>query len=178
MAATQTQLKRHRDETSESVDEETSKRQKYNHLLSILEEEDDDKDKPMQENLSAIFTSLQQELCSPSASHSSSFEPPPPCNTAEQPGPVVGPVGPRTSLELNPGFLPRGNLVEEDEVSVMRRLLEASDDDLGIPSGGDVVDGGALNGINAGGSQDNDGFWEVEDEIANYYGLLFTTFMA
>ncbi|CAH9092951.1 unnamed protein product [Cuscuta europaea] len=158
MAAAQTQLKRRREETTESVDEETSKRQKYNHLLSILEEEDDDKDKPMQENLSAIFTSLQQELYS--------CEPPPPCNTAEQPGPVVGPVAPKTSSE------------EGDEVSVMRRLLEASDDDLGIPRSGAVVDGGALNGINAGGSQANDGFWEVEDEIANYYGLLFTTFMA
>uniref|UniRef100_A0A7N1A328 Uncharacterized protein n=1 Tax=Kalanchoe fedtschenkoi TaxID=63787 RepID=A0A7N1A328_KALFE len=58
--------------------------------------------------------------------------------------------------------------------SVMRRLLEASDDELGIPSTAEVTaeaecvevaDGGDLGLC--------DGLlWELEDEAANYYTLL------
>lgn len=55
---------------------------------------------------------------------------------------------------------------EGERERVMRHLLEASDDELGIPNGeflvGEGVDGVAL----------SDALWELEDEAANYYTLF------
>ncbi|KAI3720239.1 hypothetical protein L6452_21152 [Arctium lappa] len=67
----------------------------------------------------------------------------------------------------------------DEKERVIRHLLEASDDELGIPSrvesGGDG--GGGDDEIGGGGFEDFsmavcDGLWELEDEAANYYTLL------
>ncbi|KAK1425791.1 hypothetical protein QVD17_21150 [Tagetes erecta] len=95
---------------------------------------------------------------------------------------------PESDPDHNPN--PNKDLLQDDDdekESVIRHLLEASDDELGIPSrvdgGGDGGDGGG-----GGGSDDvaggyfgdfefglGDGLWELEDEVANanyYYTLL------
>lgn len=164
--STQTQPKRQRGEAidEEEEEEEASKRHKYsyNHLMSILEEEDEEDDnKPAVQDLSAILTALQQELCSPFPS------PPAICSTAGEVEPPAG-LTTASSKEDENG----------DRVSVIRHLLEASDDELGIPAGGGGVDVGEGNGTADGGGGDlpafslSDGLWELEDESANYYSLL------
>nr|GMD29645.1 uncharacterized protein LOC109166109 [Ipomoea batatas] len=149
---TQTQPKRQRGEAIEE-EEEASKRHKYsyNHLMSILEEEEEeDNDKPVQD-LSAILTALQQELCSPSSSSS-------PATAA---GEAEPPAGVTASSEEDENG---------DRFSVIRHLLEASDDELGIPAGGGVDGAGAGEDLPA--ISLSDGLWELEDESANYYSLL------
>ncbi|KAI3744515.1 hypothetical protein L1987_57598 [Smallanthus sonchifolius] len=96
--------------------------------------------------------------------------------------------------EPDPDNDPNQQLVDDDDdkESVIRHLLEASDDELGIPSrvvegggdgdgdgggGGDGGDGGGGGGDEevAGGDFSLglcDGLWELEDEVANYYTLL------
>ncbi|XP_019170544.1 PREDICTED: uncharacterized protein LOC109166109 [Ipomoea nil] len=153
---TQTQPKRQRGEAIEE-EEEASKRHKYsyNHLMSILEEEEeeDDDNKPVQD-LSAILTALQQELCSPATAGEA--EPPPAGLTTA------------SSKEDENG----------DRFSVIRHLLEASDDELGIPAGSGMDGGGGNGTTDGGGGADlpafslSDGLWELEDESANYYSLL------
>lgn len=95
---------------------------------------------------------------------------------------------PGSDPENNPNPDPNKDLVQDDDdekESVIRHLLEASDDELGIPS---RVDGSNGNGDGGGGSDDvpggylgdfeiglSDGLWEFEDEVANanyYYTLL------
>nr|GMD27476.1 uncharacterized protein LOC109166109 [Ipomoea batatas]GME09840.1 uncharacterized protein LOC109166109 [Ipomoea batatas] len=152
---TQTQPKRQRGEAIEE-EEEASKRHKYsyNHLMSILDEEEEDNDKSVQD-LSAILTALQQELCSPSSS-------PSPATAA---GEAEPPAGVTASSEEDENG---------DRFSVIKHLLEASDDELGIPAGGGVDGAGA--GAGAGADFPaislSDGLWELEDESANYYSLL------
>ncbi|PWA62123.1 hypothetical protein CTI12_AA366780 [Artemisia annua] len=58
---------------------------------------------------------------------------------------------------------------EDEKESVIRHLLEASDDELGLPAvtkGGDDVAEVSYYGDLC------DGLWELEDEVANYYTLL------
>ncbi|XP_076939219.1 uncharacterized protein LOC143607794 [Bidens hawaiensis] len=69
-------------------------------------------------------------------------------------------------------------LVDDEKERVIRHLLEASDDELGLPSrveggadgegGGDDVAGGGHGEYYSLG----DGLWEFEDVAANYYTLL------
>ncbi|KAI3818193.1 hypothetical protein L1987_11996 [Smallanthus sonchifolius] len=78
----------------------------------------------------------------------------------------------------------KGESVDDDDDEkerVIRHLLEASDDELGIPSrvDGDGDGGGGGGGDDvAGGDYGefsfdlSDGLWELEDEAANYYTLL------
>ncbi|KAL4586834.1 hypothetical protein LXL04_011479 [Taraxacum kok-saghyz] len=74
---------------------------------------------------------------------------------------------------------------DDEKERVIRHLLEASDDELGIPSrvegggdGGNVGDGGGVDDEIAGDEYTDfsftlcDGLWELEDEAANYYTLL------
>ncbi|KVH97741.1 uncharacterized protein LOC112523302 [Cynara cardunculus var. scolymus] len=65
----------------------------------------------------------------------------------------------------------------DEKERVIRHLLEASDDELGIPSRVESGDGGGDDEISGGGFDDFpmafcDGLWELEDEAANYYTLL------
>ncbi|XP_071707117.1 uncharacterized protein [Rutidosis leptorrhynchoides] len=68
----------------------------------------------------------------------------------------------------------------DEKESFIRHLLEASDDELGIPAVdgvGDSGDGGGGDEIAGPGYRDYlldlcDGLWELEDEAANYYTLL------
>nr|GEZ06702.1 hypothetical protein [Tanacetum cinerariifolium] len=58
---------------------------------------------------------------------------------------------------------------EDEKERVIRHLLEASDDELGLPAvtkGGDDVAEMSYYGDIC------DGLWELEDEVANYYTLL------
>lgn len=162
-------LKRQREgkQIDELVEVEETKRHKpssYNHILSLLDEADEEE--PAQD-LSSLMTSLQHEL----SSHDSI-----PCpNTnddQESSDPIISFSSSSSSHSSN----------QEDEVDdkegVMRHLLEASDDELGIPS---MEASGANNS-----STDSDevgissadclalcdGLWDLEDEAANYYTLL------
>ncbi|CAL5188727.1 unnamed protein product [Lathyrus oleraceus] len=138
--------------------EESSKKHKpYNHILSLLdldlEEEESTQD------LSPMITTLQQELTCASNNYQDTLL----VSQNDQ--------NSLTSFEEEE---------EEDEkVKVMRHLLEASDDELGIPStSGDdyglVGFGGEDYGFNGGDEFSSlcDKLWELEDERANYYDLL------
>ncbi|TKY69700.1 hypothetical protein E2542_SST05982 [Spatholobus suberectus] len=63
---------------------------------------------------------------------------------------------------------------ESDRERVMRHLLQASDDELGIPNSGDGLFGFGENGFNNGDGFSSlcDKLWELEDERANYYAFL------
>ncbi|KAK2994658.1 hypothetical protein RJ640_007839 [Escallonia rubra] len=156
--------KRQREETHlQDVSDQEAKRHKsssYTHILSILEEEEDE----ATQDLSAIFATLQQELCSDFAL----FDDPSPC-PASGPDPDSQTTPLSTSATTGES---KGEEEEDEKVRVIKHLLEASDDELGIPQRSEdggyddaTVDGGdgpvALGG----------GFWELEDEAANYYTL-------
>ena len=177
--------KRPRDEETLVDCEEFSKKQKpFNHILSLLEAEEDE---PTQQDLSPLITTLQQEI-TPSASNSSAtlilrsdqendLENSSINNTNLDEYTTTSisfttPHSSNCSLEVGEG--------EDDKERVMRHLLEASDDELGIPSTSHSSDNGLMgfeedygfiNGGN-GFSSLCDELWELEDETANYYTLL------
>ncbi|CAN4124438.1 unnamed protein product [Withania somnifera] len=136
--------------------EENKRHKSYNDILSILEDEDYGfESDPVTETGSDIFTTLQQE-----------FE-------LAEGGFGLGPVE-----ETSTGSDDSQTSKEKDSTSVIRHLLEASDDELGIPSG-DGINGSDYplieeNGLNGGDFPFgiSDGLWELEDEAANYYSLL------
>lgn len=177
----ETPPKRQREETQLAEDfEENNKRQKsYNHILSILEAEEDEPN----QDLSSIITTLQQELSSDSG-----FDPLPFSASGtdpENPTSASAAVEEYTSSSSSSSSfsppsssssseaLSREDDKENDKERVMRHLLEASDDELGIPNRELVFDGD--NGV---GFNDGDGFaysdvlWEFEDHTANYYTML------
>ncbi|CAB4295205.1 unnamed protein product [Prunus armeniaca] len=166
---------------------EDPKRQKsYNHILSLLDEEEEE---PSQD-LSSIITTLQQELSSDSAAEPlTAF----PNSDADQEinqssgstaatafegyaSSSSGSSSPSSS-NTNSGFMKEGDEQEDDGERVMRHLLEASDDELGIPqreevSGFDDAEDAGFNGLMMDGFSFGDGLWELEDEAANYYTLV------
>lgn len=154
----ETQCKRQREEETQVEDGEDSKRHKtYNHILSLLEEDEDEPNK----DLSSIITTLQEELSCDSSVPSFGFP-----ETA-----ITGCALSSSSSSPSTVVL-KEEEEEEDNERVIRHLLEASDDELGIPQreiqvcGGDEIYGGdAFAGC-------DDGFWQLEDEAANYYALL------
>ncbi|MFS8020858.1 hypothetical protein Hanom_Chr16g01420711 [Helianthus anomalus] len=91
-----------------------------------------------------------------------------------------------TQLQPEPGLDPdtNGESVDDnsdDKNSVIRHLLEASDDELGIPSrvddSGDCDVTGGDDDVTGGDGGGDGGYgdfwlWELEDEAANYYTLL------
>ncbi|KAK1413756.1 hypothetical protein QVD17_35536 [Tagetes erecta] len=95
-------------------------------------------------------------------------------------------LSPDPFLDLTQQPDPENNpTLDPNEDSVIRHLLEASDDELGIPSRVDSGDGGGDAGDGGGGGGDvsggyfgdfdiglSNGLWEIEDEVANYYTLL------
>lgn len=133
-------------------DDSNSKRQKpYNNILSLLDEEDENFEQ--NQDLSAIFTTLEQELSSSSTTTAAAFD----FNSP-----------PLTAVEDQ-------QTGEEDEgvKSVMRHLLEASDDELGIPNYTEENNNAQIK------SDENNllnfldnGLWEFEDVAANYYTVL------
>lgn len=153
--------------------EDFNKRQKsYNHILSILEAEEDE---PSQD-LSSLITTLQQEISSESG-----FDPIPFVsseNDQENPTTASTTIEDYTSSSSfssssssSCAHLSKEDDKENDKERVMRHLLEASDDELGIPNREIVFDG--ENGFNGGdGFSFSDSLWELEDEAANYYTLL------
>ncbi|GAB4829178.1 hypothetical protein Ancab_018843 [Ancistrocladus abbreviatus] len=196
----ETSLKRQREETQTvEEDEEALKRQKsYKDIISILEEEEDEPN----QGLSSLITTLQQELSSSSSSSSDNFgsvsssldyvfvDPVTLFNSSfsseADPTEVMYPSTEMDGHSLAPAhqMMVKGGGEEEERERVMRHLLEASDDELGIPNteGREVVvveddynQGvvvGEINGrdlLSLGG----DGLWEFEDhEAANYYTLF------
>ncbi|XP_021897677.1 uncharacterized protein LOC110814475 [Carica papaya] len=154
-------LKRQREETDQThvedeVVEENKRHKSYTHILSLLDAEEDEPN----QDLSSLITTLQQELSSES-DFDHTFPCPPSAN------PTTTPASSSSSCSNE----------EDDRERVIRHLLEASDDELGIPNrdGTDVVgeQGFVFNGDGDGFSAPFcDGLWELEDEAANYYALL------
>ena len=149
--------KRHRDDSIASdLDDSCSiaKRQKpYNNILNLLDEEEPEPSSQLSQDLSAMFTTLEQELSS-STTTTFDFEP---------------------LAEASEHSQPLASTGDEDESvkSVMRHLLEASDDELGIPN---TTDENAVENFN--GVEDlpfaftDHELWEFEDVAANYYTVL------
>lgn len=169
----ETPLKRQRDETQiENGEEEAySKRQKsYDDILSLLESEEEEPN----QDLSSLITTLQQELSSESGSNpNNSFG----SGETDPENPTMALVEDymTCSSSNSPRVLKEDEPEEEEEKErVMRHLLEASDDELGIPNreeaglyGEEVFNGGEDIGFSV-----KEGLWELEDEAANYYALL------
>ncbi|KAK3421923.1 hypothetical protein EUGRSUZ_G02516 [Eucalyptus grandis] len=161
-------LKRQREATPDEEEEE--KRQKsYKDIISLLEEEED---VPGQD-LSSLITSLQQELASVSSD--------PLAASAEEAGPEATSSSASSASPAGEG----GGEGGDERERVMRRLLEASDDELGLPSrdssevgdgvGTEEGDDGLCGSVGGGqGSIDLwEGLvWELEDEATNHCALL------
>lgn len=148
--------------------EEYSKRHKpYNHIISLLDSDSEEENST--EDLSPLMTTLQQEITCPSDSLDAL---------------LMGPAQEKaqenlTSLEDSLTSTHVLKAEEDEKDKVMRHLLEASDDELGIPNRGDDAGwlgfGEELGLINSSGDEFSslcDKLWEIEDERANYYALL------
>ncbi|GMJ13454.1 hypothetical protein like AT1G26920 [Hibiscus trionum] len=166
--AEQTPLKRQREET-QIPDEETKRHRSYHHILSLLEAEEDDPN----HDLSSLITTLQYEL----SSHSVLDDPLPypTTNTSAADHPTTAPEATNPATEDHASAtssLKEDGGNQDDKDQVIRHLLEASDDELGIPNREDVL------GFEQGFGDAGNGFalcdrlWELEDEAANYYTLL------
>lgn len=146
---------------AESHEDSNSKRQKPHHNILNLLDETEPAQEPSHElsqDLSAIFTILQQELASSSATID--FES----------------LQSTAADEVSVHQADSGGGDEDEGVkSVMRHLLEASDDELGIPNPRDETNFVEL-GLNSGESFpfafNDTGLWDLEDEAANYYTVL------
>ncbi|XP_061338822.1 uncharacterized protein LOC133285585 [Gastrolobium bilobum] len=150
--------------------EEYSKRHKpYNHILSLLDSEEEEST----EDLSTLMTSLQKEITCVSNNSDTLLMCPAQENYQHN----------LTSLEESSTStcLSAPHVLKEDEENdkekVMKHLLQASDDELGIPNtdGAGLLDFGEDHGFNSGEdvfSSLCDKLWELEDETANYYALL------
>ncbi|KAJ0037759.1 hypothetical protein Pint_22707 [Pistacia integerrima] len=159
----ETPSKRQREETQVEDIEETKRPKSYNHILSLLEDEEDE----LSPDLSSFITNLQQEISS-----DSTFD-----KTDQENNPTTASS---TTLEDCTTASSTSSCSKEDEEDdrerVIRHLLQASDDELGIPNmevGVSSVEYGEI-GFNGGdgGFSLGDGLWELEDQTANYYALL------
>lgn len=182
-----TLVKRHRDEFEESDIQEfdenreakrykpyntTINSNKQQALVSFLEQQEDDHDIGVSsQDLSLFLTNLQQEL----------FSDPSPC----LPDPSNGA---HQTLMMDPTTEAWNICSKEDddekESVIIRHLLEASDDELGLPNEVGVDRTVSSGDEDFNGVDDDDEFkhnsslfcdgilWELEDEAANYYTLL------
>ncbi|KAE8023286.1 hypothetical protein FH972_009001 [Carpinus fangiana] len=165
----ETPCKRQREETQIEDCDESKRHKSFSHILSLLEAEEEE---PTQD-LSSLITTLQQELSSDSIFSPLSFptaEPDP-----ENPTSASAPVEDQSSSSSSsssPAVVLKED-EEDDKERVIRHLLEASDDELGIPN---REVGVAYDGDEGFGGVDVfslcDGLWELEDEAANYYALM------
>uniref|UniRef100_A0A2P2P4Q6 Uncharacterized protein MANES_05G099600 n=1 Tax=Rhizophora mucronata TaxID=61149 RepID=A0A2P2P4Q6_RHIMU len=173
------QPKRQREETQVVDLEENKKHKSYNQILSLLEEEEDE---PTQD-LSSLITTLQHELSPDSAFDPLSFPTTESVTVVDQennhPTTVTIEGYPSSSSSSSSSF---SDLFKEEEVDdserVIRHLLEASDDELGIPNREEAAST-VENGVDAGlgptlvdGLSLWDGLWEFEDVNANYCALV------
>ncbi|XP_022877039.1 uncharacterized protein LOC111395287 [Olea europaea var. sylvestris] len=171
-----TQHKRPREESCEEEAEanrvESDKRQNtYNSILSILENE---QEYDPNQDLSAIFTTLQQELSCSSSTYTSTtttfdFDYLP--STTEEEAELG--LDYQHDQAAGGGGGKEDDEEKDDGVRVMKHLLEASDDELGIPNRADEE---TNSGENPPPSALSDGPWELEDETANYYTILQSEF--
>ncbi|CAI9275858.1 unnamed protein product [Lactuca saligna] len=152
-----TQIKRLREDDQEQEQEtifssevDITKRHKssYNQILSILDENTEEEHQETSQDLTDFFTTLQHELSS------------------------SAPL-PELIIESDQTVKEAGY---DDKEMVIRHLLEASDDELGIPNrvadgngGDDEVPTGEDGGFPVALS---DGLWELDDDAANYYTLF------
>ncbi|KAL0296914.1 UNVERIFIED_CONTAM: hypothetical protein Sradi_6743500 [Sesamum radiatum] len=166
----ETQQKRLREESHDSESlgfddsNSNSKRQKpYTNILSLLEEEEEE-EQPSQD-LSAIYTTFQQELSSSTTSKSAAFDfDYTSFAAAEQ----------EETPHQQPTAAPSTSDEDEGVKSVMRHLLEASDDELGIPNTEDNYNVEISSDENFPFAFADDGLWEFDDVAANYYTMLQT----
>jgi hypothetical protein len=161
MAESTTPLKRQRedDESTTPQSEETKRHKSYNHILSLLESELEDE---QNHDLSSIIKTLQRELSSDSDS------------ILEYPS--ISDHGENFTASSSP-FRLVSEEEDDDKERVMRHLLEASDDELGIPNRSEEV---AVDGhrddlfvtLNGGGDLCDGLLWELEDVTDNYYTMF------
>ncbi|KAF3974174.1 hypothetical protein ACB098_03G168000 [Castanea mollissima] len=175
----ETPLKRQREETQIEDYEESKRHKSFNQIVSLLDAEEEEPN----QDLSSLITTLQQELSSDSNSHSI-FDPlsfptaendPESLTTASSTMQDQNFTSSYSSSSSSPKVLSKED-GEDDKDRVIRHLLEASDDELGIPNrevGLGVVYDVGVEGFNGGGGYPFcEGLWELEDEAANYYTLL------
>ncbi|XP_027361570.1 uncharacterized protein LOC113869448 [Abrus precatorius] len=150
-----------------------SKRYKpYNHILSLLDLEEEDST----QDLSPLMTTLQQEItCASNNNPNTLLECAPLKNDQNSLTTTFACVDDTATSPTC--FCTQQMLKEEEEndkESVMRHLLHASDDELGIPSSGDGLLGFEQEGFNSIDEFSSlcDKLWELEDERANYYALM------
>ncbi|CAN6937966.1 unnamed protein product [Brassica oleracea var. botrytis] len=170
--ATSSPLKRQRDEQEqETTPHEDSKRRpktsssstSYNEVQCLLDniEAQNEADS----DLTSLITTLQQEI-STEEQNVAVFENPPLSSSCSS---------------SSSSCAPKEEECESDKEKVMKHLLEASDDELGIPN--TETGGSNYEIVNSETNQDyingfslldgfGDGLWELEDEVANYYTLL------
>ncbi|CAA2933859.1 Hypothetical predicted protein [Olea europaea subsp. europaea] len=168
----ETQSKRLREEESHEpegafeLEDSTSKRQKSNdNKCSILEEEPEAIE-PNQDLLE-IYSALEQEI-SPAAAAATFELDPLLCTSSE----AEQDLHPATTATFSGDGECSPKEEEDDIIKVIRHLLEASDDELGIPNTNTKVDEKINSGNYNAFEASFDGFWELEDEAANYYTML------
>ncbi|KAL4301952.1 hypothetical protein GQ457_10G029350 [Hibiscus cannabinus] len=153
--AEQMPSKRQREESQKSKQLEP-KRQKSctEHILSLLEAEEEEPN-PIQE-LFSVDTYLQQHLSSDSVLDLP-FPPTVKADDQENPGTM-------TNSSTQDYATPTPTAGDEEQDDVIRHLLQASDDELGIPNTqpADFHNAFAF----------SDDLWDLEDQAANYYTLL------
>ncbi|GAA0141684.1 hypothetical protein LIER_02771 [Lithospermum erythrorhizon] len=164
MANVVSQSKRQREEENilEKVDFQDSKHHKTcNQIIPSL---DEDVEEFNPENFSEIFTILQEEL-STSDSNFNNFVASPNSHQEHK-------TSACDSIQTS-----KDDEKEDDDKydNVMKHLLEASDDELGLPNVEENGDA-EING------RDfpfplNLGWWEFEDEAANYYAMMQPEFL-
>lgn len=121
----------------------------YDTILDFLESDDEN----LPEDVSSLISSLQEEL------------------SETLPSPAAAELaGEGGRVELSSS--------DSGGEEVIRRLVEASDDELGIPSGLEAEEEEEEVGKEVGEISNYDVFWELEEEAANYYMLQSELFMA
>ncbi|KAK1376486.1 Zinc finger CCHC domain protein [Heracleum sosnowskyi] len=188
-----TLVKRHREEEEEEEEksdiqeshQEAKRYKSYNTtttttkqqqaLVSFLEQQEEDDILVSSQDLSLFLTNLQQEL----------FSDPLPC--LPDPSQPDSSHGALQTLLLDPTTedwnITCSKEDDEKESVIIRHLLEASDDELGLPNEVSVDRTVSSGDEDFNGADDDDedkhnsslfcdGLWELEDEAANYYTLL------
>lgn len=151
--------------------EEYSKRHKpYTHILSLLESEEEESI----QDLSPLMTTLQNEITCASNNPDALLICPAKENDQYNLTTSAAKLEDCSTFTCNFSSPHHHALKEDEEESVIRHLLQASDDELGIPNTGDgLVDCGEDGfKIGDGFSSLCDELWEFEDDVANYHALL------
>ncbi|KAF8103825.1 hypothetical protein N665_0183s0005 [Sinapis alba] len=164
-----TPIKRHREEET-IAEEETTKRQKpsssssYNDQILCLLDDSEELNEP-NNDLTSFLNALQQEISS------------------NDKNATVSGVSNVEDSSTSSVSSKEDEADDENNEKVMQHLLEASDDELGIPNTGfgesnyDMIKNDNINEdhyVYGNSLLDGfgDAFWEFEDEAANYYTLL------